>query len=608
MRIPLYNKGLGEQVGKTAGQLSPRAGFGAFTAVGQATAQFAQTAGDIAIKFGEAEKAAETDRIFNEEYLQFSTSADDSILNSTETDTKTFETNFNKKIITPTISAIDKYNITNKQKQIVKSKLTDLFRTKLTKGKQFTFNRGQVVRSNAANKSLDFNANKLATLNPNDPEFAKLLTDSSDIITEGQLKGLKLDYDKKKFASVVEIKTIGALTRGATTISQVDELISRVEKSNLYESEGQKETRLAKLKTKKDEIRKSNIATVVGSAIIPIIDDGDGDTSQVTEAELLVNLNKASKGDFSFNEDSKLLYDNMDNKDKLTVISNAKAAKENIRSDIKFAQQQKETKEKEDNDNLFEENLPKALKGEISIADINKLGWQGANGQKMALDLSNIVRNKTAGNYKNESDIRKFPEIQSMVFKGQIPDINTAFKLKGETKAKSVLQRVGDGINETDFFRLKTDLENKLNTSYVRNMKEFDTFISSQKETIKALKLFSDFDVNGDDRYYRFTVDMRTRFEQGLVDGKKARDMVNPRHPDFIFQDKSSFVPSKDELINNFKNKLKIEGVSKLDDAAIAPPQRQEGQTLDAYKKTDAYIRWSTSPLYNEWLKRRSSQ
>ena len=127
-------------------------------------------------------------------------------------------------------------------------------------------------------------------------------------------------------------------------------------------------------------------------------------------------------------------------------------------------------------------------------------------------------------------------------------------------------------------------------------------------DKVKALKLFSDFDVNGDDRYYRFTVDMRTRFEQGLVDGKKARDMVNPRHPDFIFQDKSSFVPSKDELINNFKNKLKIEGVSKLDDTAIAPPQRQEGQTLDDYKKTDAYIRWSTSPLYDEWLKRRSSQ
>ena len=98
MKIPLYNKGLGEQVGKTAGQLSPRASFGAFTAVGQATAQFAQTAGDIAIKFGEAEKAAETDRIFNEEYLKFSTNADDTILNSTETDTKTFENNFNKKI------------------------------------------------------------------------------------------------------------------------------------------------------------------------------------------------------------------------------------------------------------------------------------------------------------------------------------------------------------------------------------------------------------------------------------------------------------------------------------------------------------------------------
>ena len=317
-------------------------------------------------------------------------------------------------------------------------------------------------------------------------------------------------------------------------------------------------------------------------------------------------INKAIKGDFSFNADAQNLYNNMSNEDKIAVNTALKSQKENVRSDIKFAQQQKEKDEKQNNDNLFEENLPKALNGEISIAKLNQLGWQGANGQKLALDLSNIIRNKTAGNYKNESDIRKFPEIQSKIFKGEIPDINTPFTLRGETEAKSVLQRVGNGINETDFFKLKTDLENKLNTSYVRNMKEFDNFVSSQKETIKGLKLFSDFDVNGDDRYYRFTVDMRTRFEEGLLNGKRARDMVNPRHPDFIFQDKSSFVPSKEELLNNFQNKLKIKGVSELSDEKLKPPQRQLGQTLEEYKKTKAYLQWSTSPLYDEWLKRRS--
>lgn len=605
MKIPLYNKGLGEQVGKPTGQLSPRASFGAFTAVGQASANFAKAAGDIAIQFGEAEKKAETDRIFHEEYLKFASSSDDYNLNSTETDTTVFESNFNKKIINPTLNRIDTLNITNKQKQAVKSQLTDLFRTKLTKGKQFTFNRGQAVRSNAANKTLKFNLNKLAGLNSNDPEYAKTLTDSKNIIENGQLKGLKLDYDLSNFGTELEIKTIGALTRKATKIEEVDALIKRVETSKIYNTEGQRETRLSKLNSKKIEIRKKNIADVVGSTFVNMVDDGDGDMSTVSEEELLININKAIKGDFSFNSKVEDLYKKMSNEDKIAVNTALKSQKENVRSDIKFAQQQKDRDEKQNNDDLFEENLPKALNGEISIAKLNQLGWQGANGQKLALDLSNIIRNKTAGNYKNESDIRKFPEIQSKIFKGEIPDINTPFTLRGEAAAKSVLQRVGNGLNETDFFKLKTDLENKLNTSYVRNMKEFDNFVSSQKETIKGLKLFSDFDVNGDDRYYRFTVDMRTRFEEGLLNGKRARDMVNPRHPDFIFQDKSSFVPSKEELLNNFQNKLNIKGVSELSDEKLLPPQKRPGQTLEEYKKSKAYLQWSTSPLYDEWLKRR---
>ena len=607
MKIPLYNKGLGEQVSKTAGQLSPRAGFGAFTAVGQATAQFAQTASDIAIKFGEAEKAAETDRIFNEEYLKFSTSADDSILNSTETDTKTFETNFNKKIITPTISAIDKYNITNKQKQIVKSKLTDLFRTKLTKGKQFTFNRGQVVRSNAANKSLDFNANKLATLNPNDPEFAKLLTDSSDIITEGQLKGLKLDYDKKKFASVVEIKTIGALTRNATTTTQIDELIDRVEKSNLYESEGQKETRLAKLKTKKIEIRKKDIADVVTSATISMVDDGDGDMSSVSEEEMLVNLNKAIKGDFSFNSIAEEKYNLMSKEDKIAVNNALQTQKSNVRGDIKFAQQQKDRKEIEINDKLFTDNVDKI--DEISIAQINNLPFEGVKGEALRDSLITMKNKVISGTVLTDSKPIAYAKTQELIFTGIVKDVTTKFKLstdKASDPKKNILERFGTDFSTGDIKYFKSSIDSMNNqkiSSEAKAMvvaeKGFQDFLKGNKSLIVGSGAFARMNPKGEEDYYDFQVQMRGRYQFGLSKGLTPEQLLNPRSPNYILKEDDAYRKSNKDILKSISDYYKP--IQELQLSDLAPPQKPAGMSVEEWIKSDTYITYKTSNKFKKY-------
>ena len=58
-KIPLYNQGMGSAVQLAAGTLSPRADVGAFTAPGRALSGLAEQAGNIAFRFGEAEKKAE---------------------------------------------------------------------------------------------------------------------------------------------------------------------------------------------------------------------------------------------------------------------------------------------------------------------------------------------------------------------------------------------------------------------------------------------------------------------------------------------------------------------------------------------------------------------
>ena len=609
MKIPLYNKGLGEQVGKTAGQLSPRASYGAFTAVGQATANFAKTAGDIAIQFGEAEKKAETERIYHEEYLKFASSSDDFNLNSVETDTATFETNFNKKIITPTLNKIDTYKITNRQKQAVKSKLTDLFRTKLTKGKQFTFARGQAVRSDIANQTLKFNINKLSTLNRNDPEFAKLLTDSNEIIKQAKLKGLKLNYDVNNFGTELEIKTIGVLTRNADTIQKVDELINRVEKSVIYNTQGQKETRLAKLNSKKNEIRKKDIADVVGSAIINMVDDGDGDMSMVSEDELLINLQKASRGDFSFNSEAQEKFNNMQKEDKLTVISQAKSQIDNVRSDIKFAQQQKDRKENEVNDNLFTENVDKVTNNEISIAEINDLEFKGVKGQQYKDSLVSMKNKVISGTVLTDSKPIAYAKTQELIFNGTIKDVTTKFKLptdKPSDPEKNILERFGTDFSANDIKYFKSSVDSMNNQTISAEAKamvvaenRFQSFLKGNKSLIVGSGAFARMNPKGEEDFYDFQVQMRGRYQFGLSKGLTPDQLLNPRSPNYILKEDDAYRKSNKDILKSISDYY--QPVQELQISDLAPPKKPEGMSVDDWVKSEEYNNYKTSGKFKKY-------
>tara|TARA_E500000318_G_C3568180_1_gene216613 strand:- start:4156 stop:6006 length:1851 start_codon:yes stop_codon:yes gene_type:complete len=609
MKIPLYNKGLGQQVGKTAGQLSPRASFGAFTAVGQATANFAKTAGDIAIQFGEAEKKAETDRVFHEEYLKFASSSDDYNLNSTETDTATFENNFNKKIINPTLNRIDNLNITNKMKQAVKSQLTDLFRTKLTKGKQFTFNRGQAVRSNAANKTLKFNINKLAGLNRDDPEYAKTLTDSNNIIENAQLKGLKLDYDLSNFGAELEIKTIGALTRKATTIEEVDSLIKRVETSKIYNTEGQRETRLSKLNSKKLEIRKKNIADVVGSATINMVDDGDGDMSAVSEEEVLININKAIKGDFSFNPDAENLYNQMSNEDKIAVNTALKSQKDNVRSDIKFTQQQKDREETENNDKLYTDNVDKVTNNEISIAEIKDLPFQGVKGEALKNSLIEMKNKVIAGTVLTDSKPIAYAKTQELIFTGLIKDVTTKFKLptdKPSDPKRNILERFGTDFSSGDIKYFKSSIDSMNNQKISTEAKamvvaenRFQAFLKGNKSLIVGSGAFARMNPKGEEDFYDFQVQMRGRYQFGLSKGLTPDQLLNPRSPNYILKEDDAYRKSNKDILKSISDYYKP--VQELQLSELAPPQKPANMSVEEWIKSKEYNDYKTSGKFKKY-------
>jgi len=600
MKIPLYNKGLGQQVGKTAGQLSPRASFGAFTAVGQATADFAKTAGNIAYEFGMQEKKAEVERLYEEEYFNFSTKADDYNLNSTETDTKIYEDNFRAKVIKPTLNKLDKLNITNKQRQALKTKLFDQFQIKIAKGKQFSFARGQVLRKNAANKSLKYNLDMIQSLDENDPESKVKLAESLKLIQESQMKGLDIDFDEQSFVSNLSIGRIASKRRKASNIKEIDNIIDEIKKSKSFEKESQRETQLTKAETKKTEIITENKAIIINSLTPGLSADGE-DVSTLSEAERLDLFEGAKKGIFA-NKKLQNIFDSFNEKDKAGLLNDIVNKEANVKQNIKFEQSQKEQKEKTYNENLFVENISKARTLEMSLEDIDKLNFIGVSGDRYKQQLRIAAQNRIKGAPLSTSNFRADTVITGMMMRGQIGSITDKFRLPGEKEKRSILERenvqlTSDRVNELfNYFRQENKYE------LAQEDKLITDFIKSKELSVRGNSLFVNSPTpESETRMEVFSSEVRRLIKLGKSEGKSVSEMLNISDTKNYIMPQSKlnqFKPSKETLKNEAKN---LFGVSdKLNSVIlkdVKPPTREQmGLPSDA-----SLSEIEDHPLYKLW-------
>ena len=230
MKIPMYNKGQGPTVEPAAGSLGPRASIGTFAAPGQAAAQFANQASQIAFQFGMAEKKRETDRVANEESIRIQAEADDFLLNNQDTETAVFTNNFDK-FQQKQFRQIDSIkNLTDTQRDEVRARATRLMAGKMAAGKQNTFNRGQQQSSLAANELIQANINEMGTLNSNDPRFIELYNTNVSEIKKGVANGLKINYTETSMKLAADSRNYFNSIQSATSTGELDAIKDRASK------------------------------------------------------------------------------------------------------------------------------------------------------------------------------------------------------------------------------------------------------------------------------------------------------------------------------------------------------------------------------------------
>jgi len=239
-RIPLYNQGRGTTQQLATGSLSPSANVGAFTAPGQATAAFANSAGQIAFNFGQAEQRKQDESEIQKTNLKFVEDSTEYIRDNPTDNTQTFKTNFNKW----KDNWIDKNtnNFSSRRKRLVLNRLNRSISLKNLEGQQRAYNLGEFNATNATNQELDKLNDIMQNFPPDSAEYISAESDKNLIFTNNKKYGRRYKYNQYSFDLAVKkgnflkqtnnLKSETSLSSYKTNV-QNDKTLDFAEKANL---------------------------------------------------------------------------------------------------------------------------------------------------------------------------------------------------------------------------------------------------------------------------------------------------------------------------------------------------------------------------------------
>ena len=233
-KIPLYNQGMGSAVQLAAGTLSPRADVGAFTAPGRALSGLAEQAGNIAFRFGEAEKKAEADRVYNEKLIEYANRADEFIANPGVRTIEGF--NFRAREFQQGLDQdIDGLGgLTPSQRQNIKLRLNGKMQQRFSIGRTAVWTKQQAERTDITNQALDMYISDY--VKTEDPEMKDILDrEVKGLLDSAKEQGLNIKYDESSI--VFEVRKREALLLSEDDSVTLDELKQKQKDANTLSAE-----------------------------------------------------------------------------------------------------------------------------------------------------------------------------------------------------------------------------------------------------------------------------------------------------------------------------------------------------------------------------------
>ena len=140
-------------------------------------------------------------------------------------------------------------------------------------------------------------------------------------------------------------------------------------------------------------------------------------------------------------------------------------------------------------------------------------------------------------------------KIINKILNNEIKNSYQKFKLAGETEAKSITERIGDGsvnLDDDNFFN--NIFESQQNPELNKTNKEFFGFINKVVPLIEGSPSSKYFDNNYNNRLSSFRQDMYGRFVEGLKQNIPVAKLLDSLSDNYIAKDILDYAPTKSNV------------------------------------------------------------
>ena len=329
--------------------------------------------------------------------------------------------------------------------------------------------------------------------------------------------------------------------------------------------------------------------------------DGLNISEDTTAQEVVENYEEIINQTFNGNIEKIKLWQSLPSSDKTKIIDYAKQVRRQNTAEINNRNNAILNQQKDESINNFRKLYQDTdTLATIDLLKLNKIFGEPKNSyeataKSQIVELSTKIGQKE---FSNVNDYYKNFNIQKAILTGQVKDHITRFTLDGETEAKSITERVGNGISKKEFgFYLNYLLPNTNNADFINSHKKLYTLLESLQPVIEGPNSLKYLDTTLDNRLNDFQSQVIFNFTEGLRKGYAVDDMLNPKNKLFIGKNWQSFQPDKDYLTKIISEK----STEATEESVILPPPWNPNK----YKTVDD---WLNSKEYQEYLKNKKEQ
>ena len=311
-----------------------------------------------------------------------------------------------------------------------------------------------------------------------------------------------------------------------------------------------------------------------------------------TASQLVNDYQEIVDGTFDGNVDLIKQWDKLPKADKAAIIEFARTKRRTNTSELNNRQTAflNENKQKAVNDYSKLFNNSDFLET-IDLLKINEVFGDPTNAYELdaknqIIDLSTKVGQEE---FNNVNEYYKNFEIQKKILSGEVKDHITKFTLPGETEAKSITERVGDGVSKAEFgFYLNYLLPNTNNPDFMNNNNKLFKVIETLQPSIEGESSLKYIDTTTDNRLNNFQSQMILRFNNGLQKGINADELLDKTSKNYIGKGLIQLYKSDKDAITQIiaEKSAEISG----DKIEVPPYSEEKYGSVENYLNSKEYL------------------